>query len=65
VYNGNQNFRGLPLREPLGDGFTVVYGVLPGEKRTPGWGAQWQCVVAVENDAVVSQGVDIWRRNLI
>jgi hypothetical protein len=42
-----------------------VDGVLPSEKRAPGWSAQWHRIVAVHNNAVVSQGVDIWRRNLV
>jgi hypothetical protein len=55
----------LIVCEPLKEGFTIVYGVLPREQGAPGWSAQWRRIVAVENNAVVSQGVDIWRRNLI
>ena len=45
--------------------FTVVYGVLPSEQRSSGRSAKRKRVVVVEDDAIVSQGVDIWRRNLI
>ena len=45
--------------------FTVVYGVLSSEQCSSGWSAERKRVVVVEDDAIVSQGVDVWRRNLI
>jgi hypothetical protein len=40
-------------------------GVLPGEEGRPGGRAQRLGVVAVEDDAVVGEGVDVGRRDLV
>jgi hypothetical protein len=45
-------------------GLTRVWGVLPRHERRSGRGAEGGHVVAVQDDAVVGQGVDIRRRDL-
>jgi hypothetical protein len=44
---------------------TQMDGVLPGEEGRPGGRAQRLGVVAVEDDAVVGEGVDVGRRDLV
>jgi hypothetical protein len=43
---------------------TRVWGVLSGHEGCSGRSAQCRHVVAVQDDAVVGQRVDIWRRDL-
>jgi hypothetical protein len=42
-----------------------MYGVPPRHKSGPAGGAGGLHVVTVKDDAVVSQSVDVWRRDLI
>ena len=44
---------------------TGVYGVVPGHDGTPAGRANRHGVVAVQNHAVVSEGVDVRGRNLV